>query len=107
MPSWSVPSMDSAGKILMEFFPAAIARVADVVLPAMRGASNGVAPLDGTAKLPIDNAPAGAVLSLHYNGVAWPSARPTARTDVTYWIDGPEGTSEPSWKLPQDKYETY
>lgn len=104
---YPIPRMDSAGKILLKFFPAAIARVADVVLPSLRGAANGVAPLDGAAKLPIDNAPPGAVLSLHFNGVAWPTARPTARTDITYWVDAPEGTPQPAWLLPQDDYRTF
>lgn len=107
MPTKRVPTLDGSGLLPDKFIPGTIARVANVLAAGLRGVANGVAPLDSAGKLPVDNVPPASVLSVHYNGVAWPASRPTARTDVTILIDAPEGTVEPTWKLAHDVFETY
>lgn len=101
------PTLDAGNTIFDKFIASTIARTATTVATTSKAVANGVAPLDASAHLPIANAVTGAVICLHYNGVAWPASRPTARTDVTVFLDAPAGTAAPAWLLNTDRFETF
>jgi hypothetical protein len=107
VPTNKFPTLGVGNLLFDKHIPSTVARTVNVIATSAKGAAGGVAPLDASQHLPVENVVTGAVLAVNWNGIAWPATRPTGRTDVKVFVAGPAGTAGPVWMLATDDYSTY
>lgn len=98
-----------AGLLRDADIPAGIARTSGTIARTGIGGAGGVASLaDGL--MPLSQAPTGWVHRVRWDG-AWPSARPTSRTDITVVCEAPSSIGPsaswpdlaPAWMITNDR----
>lgn len=97
--------VDGTGTVPANLFPASIATTAGTVAVSSVGVASGVATLGPTSTLDPATLTPGDVITVYYDGVAWPAGRPTARTDVTVWAFAPSGVAAPGWLIVNDRFD--